>query len=210
MARIRDIAVLGWGLVISLGCAATDLGNVGPTYDIAEPNLLEVIHQRLIERERSGELHRLEDAARARATNAVLHPVPAAHLVTTTTPRTFYFDPTFTLEQNLIDEQGRVLFPAGTRKNPLEVVTLSRHLLFFDGRDPQQVRQARALIVHYDGRVKPILVAGSYLDLMKAWQAPVYYDQQGLLTRRLGITQVPALVSQEGLRLRIDEMAVTP
>ena len=30
------------------------------------------------------------------------------------------------------------------------------------------------------------------------------------LTRRLGITQVPALVSQEGLRLRIDELAVSP
>jgi conjugal transfer pilus assembly protein TraU len=40
---------------------------------------------------------------------------------------------------------------------------------------------------------------------MKSWRIPVYYDQQGLLTRRLGITQVPALVSQEGLRLRIDE-----
>jgi len=29
-----------------------------------------------------------------------------------------------------------------------------------------------------------------------------------LLTRRLGIAQVPALVSQEGKRLRIDEMEV--
>jgi conjugal transfer pilus assembly protein TraW len=39
---------------------------------------------------------------------------------------------------------------------------------------------------------------------------PVYFDQQGLLIRRLGITQVPALVSQEGLHLRIDELEVTP
>jgi len=46
------------------------------------------------------------------------------------------------------------------------------------------------------------------MDLMKRWQIRVYYDQQGSLTRRLGITQVPALVSQEGLRLRIDELAL--
>ena len=58
--------------------------------------------------------------------------------------------------------------------------------------------------------MKPILVGGSYLALMQSWHVPVYYDQQGLLTRRLGITQVPALVSQEGLRLRIDELAVSP
>ena len=41
---------------------------------------------------------------------------------------------------------------------------------------------------------------------MKFWRIPIYYDQHGLLTRRLGIAQVPALVSQEGLRLRIDEL----
>jgi conjugal transfer pilus assembly protein TraW len=37
---------------------------------------------------------------------------------------------------------------------------------------------------------------------------PVYFDQQGSLIRRFGIRQVPALVSQEGLRLRIDEVAL--
>ena len=45
-------------------------------------------------------------------------------------------------------------------------------------------------------------------DLMKAWRIPVYYDQAGTLTRRFGIRQVPALVSQDGLRLRIDELEI--
>jgi conjugal transfer pilus assembly protein TraW len=85
---------------------------------------------------------------------------------------------------------------------------MSKHLLFFDATDAQQVHHARALIDHYAGRVKPILVAGSYLDLMKRWQIPVYYDQQALLTRKFGIERVPALVSQEGMRLRIDELAL--
>jgi conjugal transfer pilus assembly protein TraW len=51
-------------------------------------------------------------------------------------------------------------------------------------------------------------VAGSYLALMQRWQVLVYYDQQGALTRKLGITHVPALVSQEGKQLRIDELAL--
>ena len=89
-----------------------------------------------------------------------------------------------------------------------EVVSLSRHLLFFDARDPRQVKHARELNGRYAGRIKPILTGGSYLDLMKAWRVPVYYDQSGTLTRRFGIRQVPALVSQEGLRLRIDELGL--
>ena len=59
-------------------------------------------------------------------------------------------------------------------------------------------------------RVKPLLTGGSYLDLMQSWGVPIYYDQQGRLTQRLGIAQVPALVSQEGQRLRVDELEVTP
>ena len=202
--------VLGLMLGAADGARAMDLGVIGPTYEISEPHLLQMIEQRLREKERSGELGRLEAQARERGIATVKNPPPVTGLRPTDTVRTFYFDPSFILDRNLLGPQGELLFAAGTRKNPLEVVSLSRHLLFFDARDPRQVGRARQLIALYQGRVKPILVGGSYLDLMQSWHVPVYYDQQGLLTRRLGITQVPALVSQEGLRLRIDELAVSP
>ncbi len=192
------------------GAQATDVDVLGPTYEISEPHLLRMIEQRLRDKENSGELARLEAQARETAVSAVRTPPPVPGLKATETARTFYFDPSFTLERNILGAHGELLFAAGTRKNPLEVVSLSRHLLFFDARDPRQVGRARQLIARFQGRVKPILVGGSYLELMKTWQAPVYYDQQGRLTRRLGITQVPALVSQAGLRLRIDELAVSP
>jgi len=196
-------------LLIAGGKAgAVDLGTLGPTYEIGEPHLLAFIEQRLREKERSGELQRLAEAARTRGIDAVREPPPVDGLRTTERPRTFYVDPSFTLDRNITDPQGRLMFAAGTRKNPLEVVSLSRHLLFFDARDPRQVKHARELSGRYAGRIKPILTGGSYLDLMKAWRMPVYYDQAGTLTRRFGIRQVPALVSQDGLRLRIDELGL--
>ena len=202
--------VLGLMLATAGGVRAMDLGVIGPTYEISEPHLLQMIEQRLREKERSGELGRLEAEARKRGIATVKNPPPVTGLRATDAVRTFYFDPSFAVDRNLLGPQGELLFAAGTRKNPLEVVSLSRHLLFFDARDPRQIGRARQLIALYQGRVKPILVGGSYLDLMQSWHVPVYYDQQGLLTRRLGITQVPALVSQDGLRLRIDELAVSP
>lgn len=193
-------------MLVSTVVQATDLGTLGPTYDIAEPHLLQMIEQRLREKERSGELARIEQEARQRGTDTVRHPPALANVRTTQAARTFFYDPTYTLDRNILGAQGELLFAAGTQANPLDVVSLSRHLIFFDARDARQVRRARELMAHYQGRVKPILTGGSYLDLMKSWRIPVYYDQQGLLTRRLGITQVPALVSQDGRRLRIDEM----
>lgn len=210
MKPLRSIAFGAAVLIGTSGHAvhAEDLGVIGPTYAISEPNLLAFIEQRLREKERSGELARLEAQARARGAEAVTQPKPVTGVRATETARSFYFDPSFTLDRNILDAQGHLLFAAGLRKNPLEVVSLSKHLLFFDARDGRQVARARELIASYQGKVKPILTAGSYLDLMKSWRTPVYYDQQGVLVRRFGITQVPALVSQEGMRLRIDELEV--
>lgn len=210
MTAFRRLLVLAGLSLLAAGAFAAEsggeLGVIGPTYDISEPHLLQMIEQRLREKALSGELQRLEETVRARGIEAVKHPPPVAGLRPTEAARSFYVDPSFTLDRNILGPGGELLFAAGTRKNPLEVVSLSRHLLFFDARDPRQVGRARQMMAFYPGRVKPILVGGSYLELMKSWRIPVYYDQHGLLTRRLGIGQVPALVSQEGLRLRVDEL----
>lgn len=208
MSRVALTALVGSLAAIGPPACAADLGTLGPTYGIAEPHLLEFIQQRLRDKQRSGELQQLMLEARARGIDAVRYPAPVPGLHATETARSFYVDPSFTLDRNIVDAQGRLLFAAGTRKNPLDVVSLSRQLLFFDARDRRQVERARELMARHDGKVKPILTGGSYLDLMKAWRMPVYFDQQGTLTRRFGIRQVPALVSQEGRRLRVDEVAL--
>lgn len=203
----RTLLVCGL-TTLGSGAQALDLGRIGPTYEIAEPHLLADIERRLQAKQHSGELQRLMEEARARSVATVRSPAAVSGVATARTARTFYVDPSFTLDRNVVDAQGRVMFAAGTRKNPLDVVSLSRRLLFFDGRDARQVLRARELMAAGGSPIKPILTGGSYLDLMKAWRSPVYYDQQGVLVRRLGIQQVPALVSQEGSRLRIDELVV--
>ncbi len=206
---MRSLAVCALTIGMSAtGAGAVDLGTLGPTYGIAEPHLLDFIGQRLRDKERSGELQRLMQEAQSRGIDAVRQPRPVDGLRATQIARSFHVDPSFTLDRNITDGQGRLLYAAGTRRNPLDVVSLSRRLLFFDARDRRQLARARELIARYEGQVKPILTGGSYLELMQAWRVPVYYDQQGTLTRRLGIEQVPALVSQDGPRLRIDELAL--
>lgn len=205
--KVRAIAT---GLLLML-CGelhAVDLGRIGPTTGIGEQDFLRFIQERLEAKQRSGELARLEEQAVKRSTASIRNPRPVTGLRATEVSRTFYFDPTYVAPQNIVDSEGRLLYPAGTRKNPLEVVSLSKHLLFFDARDQRQVERARGLIAFYNGKVKPILVGGSYIELMGRWQTEVFYDQNGSLVRRLGIRQVPAFVSQEGMRLRIDEMTL--
>jgi conjugal transfer pilus assembly protein TraW len=202
LLALAPLAALAGAAVVR----AEEMGTIGPTYAIEEPHLLKAIEQQLRAKEKSGELARLEDLAKRRIVEAIEHPIALPGITHTKTAHSFYFDPSMVVRENITDARGNILVPAGTRQNPLEIVSLSKHLLFFDGTDARQVEWARQLIARDEGKVKPILVAGSYLALMARWQLPVYFDQQGALTRKLGITHVPALVSQEGLQLRIDEL----
>ena len=185
---------------------AHDLGVIGPVYPIAEPSLLEVILAKLKEAEASGALSRLQREAQSNAKRMVEHPLAVATVTKTTQPRTFYYDPTIVVPYPINDADGNVIAMPGTQMNPLDTVSLSKHLLFFDARDVEQLTRARQLLERYRGKVKLILIGGSHLDLARKWKQPVYYDQQGSLTEKLRIRQVPALVSQEGRRLRIDEI----
>lgn len=199
----------GVGWLWSAPATALDLGVIGPTYAIAEPDLLVELQTRLREKARTGELRALENAARQRIVATIESPPPVPGLARSVLARTTYVDPSVVIGAPIVDARGQVLIAAGTRTNPLDVVSLTQPLLFFDGRDAAQVHAARALIERHGGKVKPILTGGSYLELMRRWRLRVYYDQQGALVQKLGIRAVPALVSQEGKRLRIDVWVAT-
>lgn len=209
--RPKNILLLFLSGTLAGGFAkAESLGVIGPTYPIGEEHLLKMVEARLRAKEQSGELARIQGQIVERGRQAVLAPT-ALQLAVATSARTYYFDPTYILDRNIADASGRLLFAAGTRANPLDFVSMGRRLLFFDGRDGRQVQLAERLRAGANAAsLKPILVGGSYLDLMRRWKAPVYYDQKGILIKRLRIERVPALVTQEGRRLRIDELVPGP
>lgn len=203
VSRLRFAVLYG---LLAAGVARGEA--LGPTYPIQEPDLLKEIEQTLKEKERTGELARLQREAIERSRRSIENPKPVDGLVRTKSPRTFYFDPTVIANRRITTPDGKVLVEAGQAFNPLDQVSLSQWLIFFDARDPAQVKMAEALIAQAEGRAKPILTGGSYIEIQKKWQRPVFFDQQGTLIRKFGIRQVPALVSQEGKRLRIDEVAL--
>ena len=206
------LIAIGAAAVLGLPCAhaapESDLGAVGPVYPVVEPDLLRTMEARLREKERTGELARLQREAVARSEATLRQPRPVDGLGRATERRVSYIDPSVTFATQVLAPDGSTVVPAGTSVNPLDYVALSSWLLFFDARDPEQTRYAATLLEQYQYRLKPILVGGSFVTVARAWQRPVYYDQGGALVRRLGIRRVPALVSQEGRRLRIEELVL--
>lgn len=204
----KGILLVGAVVMGALISANANAQAVGPTYPIMEQDMLEEIIAKLKEKERSGEIARLQQESIKRSENSIRNPKPVEGVVRTRMPRTYYYDPSVVVNKRIATPDGKVIAEAGQRFNPLTQMGWPQWLVFFDARDPEQVKKADQLIKQAKGQAKPVLVGGSFIDLQKMWQRRVYFDQLGTLTTKFGIKQVPAVVSQEGDRLRIDELAL--
>ncbi|MWV26805.1 type-F conjugative transfer system protein TraW [Erythrobacter sp. GH3-10] len=185
---------------------ARDYGQRGTVFPVIERDLLEQIHSRLTQMERSGETARLNEDLKRRTIGRVNRPDPVAGIVRASEARRWHFDPTITLAADIRGAKGELIHAAGTRVNPLDSVGLRADLLFLDGDDPDQLAWA----LKQDANAKLILVKGAPLELMKARQRRFYFDQGGKLTERFGIRSVPARVRQQGRLLEISEIALPP
>lgn len=181
---------------------------LGPTYKIVEPDMLKAIDTHLREKQKNGDFEKMEKEVVARTKRNIENPPGVLGLSKVERNNVFYYDPTFVVTETVRDHTGQVIAEAGSRVNPLDFASLSKHMLFFDGADPAQVLKAEQLIKHYNGMVKPILTNGPIGEITRKWQQQVYFDQGGALVRKLGIKRVPSLVTQEGKKLRIDELMV--
>jgi len=185
---------------------ADELGAIGPTYPIGEESALDTILKRLKEKERTGELKRIQQQAIKRSINSAKNPKPVDGIVIVQERSQHLIDPTVTYTQAIKTDDGQIVVPAGAKINPLIITNLSKKLVFFDGRDKMQSEAVRKMVAKYSNKVKPILVAGSWYDTSKAWKTQVYYDQQGKLCQRFGIRAVPTVISQQGSMLLLEEI----
>lgn len=196
--------------------SSKDLGVFGETFEISEKDLLEQIFSRLKVLQETGKLEAEQKKIRERVKEMVFHPQAVTGITPTKVRREYQFDPTITVTRDLTDHRGQIFAKKGDRFNPLDRISFSKPLLFIDGDDEKQIKWA-IFKIKENPFSKLILVKGSPLDLQKrltdventacpaqakqlqqmpALQA-LYFDQHGVLTTKLGIKHVPAIVFQK-------------
>lgn len=211
---MHHVFKLGMCAVTAVVCCGTcavalaalkDKQTIGPTYEILEPSIYTEFQALLEQKKASGELARIEKEGRARAENSIRNPSPVPGVRIARTRRSWTYDPSVVATSDVRDQNGNVVVPRGTSVSPLDQVSW-KPMIFFDQRDADQVRYAQRLLKEWNGRGKPVLVGGSWIELTKQWGQQVYFDQQGTLVKRFGITAVPATVVQAGRVLQISEI----
>lgn len=185
---------------------ARDLGVMGQTWAIEEPDLLATIGNRLATMQANGGVARMQQTLVARARERVMRPAPVAGLVRATAPRSWTYDPSIVVEHDIRDAKGNLIAARGRRVNPLDFVQMKSALVFIDGDDGAQLEWATKAFKPNNAKI--IFTSGSPFLAMKQRQRRFYFDQRGQLTGKFGIAHLPAVVRQAGDALAIEEIVV--
>lgn len=189
-------------LFLSTSVQAKDLGVQGTTFEIRERNLLAVIQTRLKGLETEGKLYDLQKTIQKKVAHKALNPTRLFSVRSTTDPRSYLYDPSIIVEEDIKDHNGRIIHQKGTHVNPLDMVSWGVPLVLLDGVDKEQIHWA--LKNHKDAKL--VLIGGKPLDLSELYLKRFYFDQGGVLIKKLKIQQVPARISQRDKHLLIEEI----
>lgn len=195
---------------LSIGQAA-NLGRLGPVYPIQETDFLSFIRQRAQTLKKTGQWQKMQRRFQRQARDQMRRPKPVQGLSRTTRHHVFYVDPTIRLTHDLTDAKGHVIRYRGETLNPLDRVTMHKRLILFNGDDHEQVEwvaQHRRAAKPEAGRQADmlILVRGDVSEQVQHFRQTIYFDQHGQFSRRFQLQHVPAVVSQDGMQLRVEEV----
>jgi conjugal transfer pilus assembly protein TraW len=141
--------------------------------------------------------------------------------VSTNTNR--FYDPSFTIYEDIYDGKNQLLFPSGTTVNPLEKRAFDEIWIFIDGDDQAQINFAKNYqedqqkIDNGKGskdqkeemKIKKIILLNGSPGSQKDGNF-FFFDQAGAISRKLNINKVPSVVRQvpNQLQILIEEIVI--
>ena len=175
--------------------AHTRLEPVGRTYPIVEQDITKELQQKATAIDLNALFY-----SQNRYQPANLHPLPR-----TTSDRVFTVDLTHTLDHDIKDNQGNLLYPQGFTFNPLQYAGLSGGLVVIDGSDLQQVEWFKGSSYFQNHRAILLLSGGHANELKQTLQRPVYYLTHDIAAR-LQLKAVPSVVVEQDNKMTVREV----
>jgi len=189
--------------LMAVQAGAKDLGTYGAVYPIAEPDALMELKAKAAKVVWSKMFSRDRMAGKIRG----YKPRDLVKLPTASHDRAFLVDMTYTLDRDIPDGKGGILYQKGYTFNPLDYVRFSRVLVIIDGNDRRQVAWFQRSPWHRDMNTMLLLTDGSWFKVGENLKRPVFYADK-LLVTRLKLRAVPSVAVRKERFMEVREYAV--
>lgn len=204
MKQLQQIVAMLSTLFLLAGNASAvlhDLGALGATYPIAEKDAIEEIEEKASKTDWSKHFNKkkMEKAVKGyRPENLVKLPRAGE-------TRSFNVDMTYTLDFDITDNHGQILYPKGFMFNPLDYIDFPRTLIVIDATDEDQVAWLKSSDHVYTATI--LITDGAFWDLSNSLGRALFYaDKQ--IVERFGLKAVPSIIRQSGRYMEVKEIAM--
>ena len=182
---------------------AKDLGKIGNTYPIAEKDALEEIKEKAknIDISRYINKNKLENKIKNYRPNDT-PPLKTAH-----SDSSFTVDLTYTLDFDITDGRGNIVYPKGYTFNPLDYINYNRTIVVINGADNRQVEWFEESKYGKDINTLLLITNGSYYRLSQKLKRQVFYANTKIV-ERFELKAVPSVIYQKENVMEVKEIAV--
>jgi conjugal transfer pilus assembly protein TraW len=121
--------------------------------------------------------------------------------------RTYLVDMTYTLDFDIPNGKGGILYPVGYTFNPLDYMDYPRTLVVFDAADPEQIEWLEASAFAKDINTRLLITDGIYLKTRTRLSRHVYFAMPTIINR-LQLQAVPSVIRQKGNKMEVTEIDI--
>lgn len=165
---------------------------VGNIYDVAEPDMLEVIERRVAEYDWDSAIKQAQERFRHRWVSLVSIPPASGD------GWVYHVDPTVLLMRDVMLDDGRIVLAAGTSVNPFDYVGLNQPIVVFNPQRACEMAFAKSY-----SQPAYFLATALSLDVMREFGREVFIATPEVVDR-FRVTGTPAVVVQEGRMVRVE------
>lgn len=196
--RVAGLSVL---LTIKPMGYAKNLGTTGELWPVKELSLL-----KLMESKAAGlNTNEMARQWQGRARDYADRP-ESLHLKRGSHSKVHRYMPIASVRDKVTDINGNIIVPRSASVNVLTLLPdYQPELVFFNADDKAELLWAVQMSKKFTSNARFILTGGSVSMAEKVLNGPVYFDQKGVICKKFGITQMPAIVTRDRMALVIRE-----
>ncbi|MDO8827627.1 TrbC family F-type conjugative pilus assembly protein [Methylophaga sp.] len=187
---------------------AGDLGQKGPVFGIAEPDMIEEMQRRMAEFDWEKEKKHAIDNFWAQQKDSVGLPVAEKN-------NERRIDTSIVSTQDIFHPDGRLIFKKGQTINPQAIMPMRHVYILFDATNKKQVEIAKKIGDEMLAKQKPVVYLFSKMDTEKGWEhynqttelmnAPIYKLNKTII-ERFQIQALPSVVEGLGDTILVREI----
>ncbi|MCR6574301.1 putative cytoplasmic protein [Campylobacter insulaenigrae] len=197
-------------LFSSLICYCSMFGNnelvLGETKDFAEKDMLISFQEHLVNNK--DEIEKRANKAREQMKENAKNYKPKGliPLAPALKDRIFYPDLTYTLNEDIKDQNGKIIYAKGLKFNPAQYVKISYAMVVIDGTNPTEVKWFKNS--DFDSIAYKLLLSdGNYYELMQDLKKPIFYLVPQM-REALKIEKTPSIIKQVGQKIQVQEICI--